>query len=393
MARPRSAAGATAWMCFAHILSMTGFSAYPTLLPVLQREWSLSNSQAGFIGGALFAGYMVCVPVLTMLTDRVDARRVYAAASVLSVLGALGFATFADGTATAATFQILTGAGVAGTYMPGLRVLTDTVGATHSRAISFYTASFGFGVALSIFSAGELASLFGWRTALYVAAIGPAVAAMMVLLGTRRVRHAHVEHAPLVAGIGRAWSNRRTRPYILGYAAHSWELFGSRSWLVAFLSFAQGASAWTFSPVAIAAFGNMLMPFSSVFGNEIAMRTRRGTFIRAAMGVSGVASCVLGFLAGAPWPLLCALVLLHMLLLNSDSGSLTSGVVAAAAPELRGTTLAIHSTFGFGAGFVAPLVFGAALDLAGAGTLAWGIAFVTIGIGGIVAALVLKMRD
>ena len=62
-------------MCGAEALSMTGFAAYPTLLPQLQREWALSNSEAGLIGGVFFAGYMAAVPVLTSLTDRVDSRK------------------------------------------------------------------------------------------------------------------------------------------------------------------------------------------------------------------------------------------------------------------------------------------------------------------------------
>ena len=66
-----------AWMCAAHVASMTGFSTYATLLPRLQPEWGLNNSEAGFISGAFFAGYMAAVPVLTSLTDRIDARRIY----------------------------------------------------------------------------------------------------------------------------------------------------------------------------------------------------------------------------------------------------------------------------------------------------------------------------
>ncbi len=41
-----------AWMCAAHVTSMAGFSTYATLLPRLQHEWGLNNSQAGFISGA-----------------------------------------------------------------------------------------------------------------------------------------------------------------------------------------------------------------------------------------------------------------------------------------------------------------------------------------------------
>jgi hypothetical protein len=45
--------------------------------------------------------------------------------------------------------------------------------------------------------------------------------------------------------------------------------------------------------------------------------------------------------------------------------------------------MAAYSLLGFGAGFVAPLVFGITLDLFGHTPLAWTIAFGTLGSGGI----------
>ena len=45
----------------AHIFSMLGFSTYPALLPELQGEWGLSNSQAGIVGSLFFAGYIATV--------------------------------------------------------------------------------------------------------------------------------------------------------------------------------------------------------------------------------------------------------------------------------------------------------------------------------------------
>ena len=121
-------------MCVAEAFSMTGFAAYTTLLPQLQRAWSLSNSEAGLIGGVFFAGYMAAVPLLTSLTDRVDSRRVYVAACVMSLVGAAGFALFAQGLWTALLFQFVIGAGLAGTYMPGLKTLTDQLEGTPRRA-------------------------------------------------------------------------------------------------------------------------------------------------------------------------------------------------------------------------------------------------------------------
>ena len=75
---PTSAVRLTAIMCSAEAASMTGFAAFTSLLPLMQREWGLSNSEAGLISGVFYAGYMAAVPVLTSLTDRVDSRRIYA---------------------------------------------------------------------------------------------------------------------------------------------------------------------------------------------------------------------------------------------------------------------------------------------------------------------------
>ncbi|MEK6592489.1 MAG: MFS transporter, partial [Pseudomonadota bacterium] len=105
----QSAVRLTLTVCLAEALSMTGFAAFTTLLPQLQREWSLSNSEAGAVGGIFYAGYMLAVPVLTSLTDRMDSRRVYLVACLLSTAGAAGFALFAQGFWSALVFQFLIG--------------------------------------------------------------------------------------------------------------------------------------------------------------------------------------------------------------------------------------------------------------------------------------------
>ena len=80
----------TALFCCAEVLSMTAFSGFAALLPVLAAEFGLNNSQAGIISGIVLGGYMAGVPFLGSLTDRMDARRVYAGAAVAAASGALG---------------------------------------------------------------------------------------------------------------------------------------------------------------------------------------------------------------------------------------------------------------------------------------------------------------
>jgi len=388
-------------MCAAHVASMAGFSTYATLLPRLQDEWRMNNSQAGFISGMFFAGYMAAVPVLTSLTDRVDARRIYLVSSLVAAAALAGFALLVEGVQSAALLQLLAGAGIAGTYMPGLRALTDNIEGTRSqsRAVAFYTAVFGLGTSLSILASGSIAESMGWRWAFALSAAGPVVAGLMVVRGLRpkRPERAHQLH---VLDFRPVLASREVRPYIFGYAVHCWELFGSRSWLVAFIVFAQGlqaaggsgAAAW--SAVTIAAVANLFGPAASIFGNELAMRHGRERLIWKAMLASGALTCALGFVSFLPWYALAGVIMLHMCLIMGDSSALTAGVVTRAPESIRGATMAVHSMLGFGAGFVAPLVFGVVLDLAGgkASSLAWGLAFTTLGAGAVVMAGLIRSR-
>jgi MFS family permease len=391
----RSAVRLTVLMCSAEALSMTGFAAYTTLLPVLMREWGISNSEAGAISGVFYAGYMAAVPLLSSLTDRVDSRRVYLAACFISSIGAAGFAMFAGGLWSALFFQFLIGAGLAGTYMPGLKTLTDQIeGRAQSRAVAFYTAGFGLGSSISIVVCGKLGAAFGWQWAFALGAAGPVLAGLLVTLALPRgrVRSAAHERTALL-DFRPVFRNRATVPFIIGYTVHNYELFGQRSWMVAFLVFCAslqpGNAPMLASAATLAAMINLLGPVCSVSGNELAIRYGRPRIIFLFMTLSGLIACGVGFTAALPWYFVVALMCIHFGAMMGDSAALTSGAVASTAPELRGAMMAVYSFIGFTAAFLAPLVFGLVLDLAGGNQdrLAWGLAFASIGIFGALAPL------
>ena len=383
-------------MCVAESFSMAGFAAYSTLLPQFQREWSLSNTEAGLISGIAFAGYMTAVPVLTALTDRIDSRRIYLVACLLSALGALGFMLFAQGLWTALLFQFLIGAGLGGTYMPGLKTLTDHLeGRAQARATAFYAACFGVGSSISIFVCGYVGRDFGWPFAFLFGAVGPLIAAVMVNLlmpkGRSRATHAA---SPALLDFRPVLANRTTRYYILGYALHNYELFGQRAWMVAFLAFSAtlqpaGAAAAVLSAATLAAIINLCGPLMSVSGNELALRYGRTRIIFIFMTASGLVACGLGYTAGLPSAVVFTLMCVHYGLMLGDSAALTAGAIGAAPPDQRGAILAVYSFIGFSAALIAPLVFGAVLDLAGGNrsTTAWGLAFASIGIFGALAPI------
>ncbi|MBX3663175.1 MAG: MFS transporter [Burkholderiales bacterium] len=394
-ARKHSARRLTLTMCGAEVLSMTGFAAYTTLLPQLQREWALSNSEAGAISGFLFAGYMLSVPVLTSLTDRMDSRRIYLGACLLASLGAAFFALFGAGFWSAAFAQFLIGAALGGTYMPGLKALTDHLeGAAQSRATAFYTASFGVGSTISILVAGKIGATIDWHWAFWFGAAGPLAAGLLVMFTMPMGRmRAPEQHAGALLDFRPVLKNRKTLPYIIGYAAHNYELFGQRSWMVAFLVFCAALqpehAPMALSAATLAAMINVLGPVFSVTGNEMAIRFGRQRIIFLFMTLSGVIACLIGYTAAWPWYIVVLLMMVHYGAMLGDSGALTSGAVASTPPEMRGAMMAVYSFIGFSTAFLAPLVFGLTLDLAGGNQsiTAWGLAFASIGIFGVLSPL------
>ena len=91
--------------CFANNLNQLGLATFPALLPTFIGEWQLTNTDAGWINGIYFAGYLAAVPVLVSLTDRVSPRKIYILCLVLTALSSAGFVFLTDGFWTAMAFR------------------------------------------------------------------------------------------------------------------------------------------------------------------------------------------------------------------------------------------------------------------------------------------------
>ena len=363
---------------------MAGFSTYPAVLPALRSTWGMTNAEAGLVGGAFFGGYMIAVPLLVGLTDRMPARRIYTLGCALLALGAMGFALAARGVFSAAAMQVICGAGLAGTYMPGLKELSEQVhGPRQGRAIAFYTSTFGIGTSLSLLLAGAVTHAGGWRAAFLAGAAGPAAAALLLFVALPRRPHVTPVEPRRLLDFAPIYRNRTAAGIIAGYAAHCWELFALRSWMVAFFAFLAGANGGTWGMrwggPALAAAINLLGPPSSILGNEAA-GGRRVRAITIVMCISAFCALAAGAGAWLPTAAAVALIATYFVAIMSDSAALTAGLIETVPAGARGGAMALHSFAGFAAGFVAPLVFGSLLDAGGgdARPEAWGLAFASL---------------
>lgn len=393
-------------MCVAQILAMIGFASFAALLPTFISEWRLTNAEAGWISGLYFAGYMGAVPVLVGITDRIDPRTIFVSSTALGALASIGFALFAEGLWTGAILRALAGAGLAGTYMPGLKVLSDRIqGPKQSRAISFYTSSFSIGAGLSFILAGELGAWLGWQWTFAAAGAGGLIAFAIVIMATRPFApHGRDEAATpsRLFDFRPVLRNRIAMGYVLAYGAHAWELLGQRSWIVAFLLFSQSlqpeSAGWLISATLVAGLINLFGVPASILGNELAVRFGRVRLAVTTGLISAAMGCAIGFSAPLPYIAVVGLCIVYGMATYADSSTVTAGAVAAAPRGYTGATMAVHSFIGFGGGFVGSFVFGVILDHAGGGAdvTAWGLGFMSLGLAaalGPVALLMLSRRD
>jgi MFS family permease len=384
-------------MVAAEVLGMLGISAFAGLLPEFSREWNLSATEAGWISGLYYAGYVVAVPILTAATDRTDPRRIYLAATALGGLANVGFALWADGFWSAVLWQVLAGIGLAGTYMPGLKALTDRVSGPHqSRALASYTAGFSLGISASFLLAGWLGPAYGWRWVFIAAATGSVVSLLLAFVALPPISVKPALPKTHMLDFRPVLTNRAAMGFVFGYGFHIWELFGVRAWLVAFLAFSvslqpPGSAIW--SPAWVASAVTLFGVACSIGGNELALRHGRRRVLPLIMATSAILACLIGFTAGLSYWLVALLCLVYGGFVMADSASLTAGAVESAQAGFRGATMAVHSSIGFLGAFLGPLIFGAVLDFAGGPDrlMAWGFAFASLGVAVGCGALTLLM--
>ncbi len=387
-------------MLLAQTCALLGFACYAVVLTNLQEEWHLTNLQSGLIASAFFLGYMLAVPLATALTDRVDARKVYLVGGLLGTGGLLGMSLFAYNFWTALFFMAINGAGLAGTYMPGLKILSDRIQSGElTRHISFYTSFFGIGTAFSYLCSGWILNSLGWHYVFGIIALGPFTAFLIILFLIRPLQHekwsgpVHI-HLRDIFPIDK-WKlvlqDKKASGFIFGYTAHSLELFASRSWLVAFFVFCTAVSGeiFFFTATTLAGLINFCGVPSSILGNEIALRVGRQKWVCIVMLMSAVLGIALASSTGQSWWLILALAVGHAIFIMADSATLTAGLVVSAQENIKGAAMGLHSLMGFGGGLLGPAIFGFVLDISGSRSsqIAWVWAYAAIVIWGVLFVL------
>jgi len=381
------------------------FSSFAGALPLIQAEWQVSNTQVGAIQTAGQIGYLLAVIFSSSLADYVSPKKLIVGGAVCAGLSNLAFAGFAHDTISAIIFRALIGLGVAGIYMPGVKLISQNIRSSQrGRAVGLFVAAFTLGSAFSIALGGNLATFFGWRLAFGLTSIGPLIGALITLkILPDTIKPERQQDQPAI--ISDLLHNRPAKLLILIYMSHAWELLGMRAWLAAFLTAARtnagvSLAVATRSGATVAGIATMLAAAATALVATVSDNLSRSKIIITLTSISLFFTLFLGFTLTLPWVGVIGVSLAAAFFTNADSAVISTSLTEATPQNFLGRTLAIYSFLGFTAGSISPLLFGAALDFANTNKLPslsnlaspWSWAFATLALGsitGLVAAIVL----
>jgi MFS family permease len=381
-------------ICLSRVGAYMVYIAYAAALPILQREWQMSATAAGSIASSFQIAYAISLMGCSELADRVGAQRVFLVGTLTAALGAALFAAFARDYWSGLVLYTVLALALGGTYTTGVLLIAENVPvARRGRAMGFFLAGHSLGLALALALTGVAIPLGGYPLAFWLTAAGPIVGGVLAWLAVRRTSNVVTPRLGAQRFGTAVLRNRPAMLVIAGYTFHSWELLGMWAWTPAFLAACFVASGSELTRGAglgayMASLFHLTGTVAAMVAGVLADRLGRTPVMIGMASASAACSLVFGWLLGSPLPVVVAVGLIYGFAALGDSPIYSTAITEVVTPAYRGAALALRSLAGYGAGALAPLLFGAILDWQGTRTAgAWGWAFVSLGAAGMIAVV------
>ena len=375
-------------ICAVEVLAMGLWFSASSVVPQLSDEWHLSDAgatwlttsvQLGFVAGALTSAIL-------NLPDRMPLTRLIGASALLAAAANAAVAVFAHGLALAIPLRFLTGVALAGVYPPGIKLMATWFRAGRGFAVGALVGALALGSGTPHL-VNALPAL-DWQAVLSVASVLAVVGAGLAVATLHEGPYAAAA-APFAPGyVRRLFGDRAQRLVCFGYFGHMWELYAMWTWVPAYAA-ASFAAAGDGDPsrtsVELAAFAAVGVAglAGCILGGLVADVRGRAAVTIWAMGVSGTC-CVL---AAAVYGLAPAVVVILMLVWGmavvADSAQFSTALTEVADPEYVGTAVTAQTAIGFAITVVSIRLLPGVRDAVG-----WRYAFLFLAVGpalGIVA--------
>lgn len=376
-------------LSFAQFLAMQVWFNFSAVMPVVEREWGLSSTQSGIIVGFFHIGYVVAVFFYSFLSDRYNPKYSFMYGALIAGLSGILFSVLAQGFWSALLLRFISGVGIAGIYVPGMKIVAQTSSdRARGAALGLFVGSLVVGSGFSLLVSGLFINLVGWKGVIFITSCSAILAASLIYF-SRIPENIHIHNQRLSMALLKRVLTRRNLLVNISYTGHCWELYAMWAWIGPFMvyyfqthSVANAISVGNF----IGAFVVMIGGVASFIGGRMSDSFGRLKSIKLFIYISIACSLSIGWLTPASMWILLPLVFVYGFTIIADSPIYNTMITEVSDPEITGIALGIQSVMGFSATIFSPMIFGILLDY-----FNWGIAFTTIGVMTIITPISISM--
>jgi len=304
-------------ICFSRTFMTLVFLTYAAALPVIQREWGMSGTEAGAISSSFRIGYAVSLFIFSILADKIGAKPLYLGSMSTGAIFSLTFAFFARDYLTALLLYTLVAVALGGTYTTGIIILADQYPIQkRGMAIGFFIASSSFGYALSLLLSGIAIPIGGYKLSFLLTCFGPTIGAILSWAVLLKIKVSVEKRQKEQRFAREVLKNQAAIFLIFSYSLHNWELLGMWSWTPAFLSAclimsgSEGLKAAGISSYISASF-HLLGLLASFSMGMMSDRFNRAHVIFALSVLSATCSFIFGWSIGLPMVIIVCIGLIY----------------------------------------------------------------------------------
>jgi MFS family permease len=374
-------------LSIAQFLSMQVWFNFSAIMPLVQEQWQLSSTQSGIIVATFHLGYVLAVIFYSFASDKYNPKYSFAYGSLVAGISGLLFAAFAEGFWSAMILRLLSGIGIAGVYVPGMKMVAQlSPPASRGKAMGIFVGSLVVGSGFSLFVSGVLQNAWGWQGVILVTSCAAILSCVLILVS--KIPVVSLSSTPVTLALLKKIVAKKNLLVNFGYAGHCWELYAMWAWIGPFMVYfyqQKGiANALTWGNLSASSIV-MIGGIATYFGGMLSDRWGNVRAIRLFILLSIACSFSIGWMLLAPIWLVVAVALLYGFTIIADSPIYNKAIADITDPEVLGVALGVQSVLGFSFTIISPAVFGLFLDHGN-----WGVAFTVIALGTLITPFCIR---